>query len=272
MITIKTAYKYAMLRALTESSGAVVKTASGDVASFDDAIAAPLKSLIYTIFPSQSGSGIPSPTNIRIINGIDTLDIVNKNHIFYPTQTQTKTVTFPETVYRGEGDESGKFTTGFGIVLDLSALSWTYQSANGRFVSSSIASLVKAPQNNSTIVENALCEIYKVDISNNTASVSYDNIIAVSSAGNLQIRDTSLSGNLDALAARLSGKKFMYPLVTPEILQVTPVSMNTFEGANNIYTDTPVSLVSVEYIAKAASKKDRILSYLPLIYGRKEFL
>lgn len=153
------------------------------------------------------------------------------------------------TVYGGEGNEAGEFANEFGIALDLSALSWTYQSADNRFVSTSLASLVKAPPNNSTVVENALCEIYKVDISNNTASSAYDNIIAVSSAGNLQIRDTSLSGDLDALATRLNGIKFVYPLATPSTLSVDPVAISSRLGVNNIYLDLEGSEIECEYYA-----------------------
>ena len=273
MITIDTAYKHAILRSLKGGTGSETKTASGAIATFDDAIAGAVQSLTYSFTPSQSGTGDPSPTNPRSINGIDSLDIINKDDLTTPTQTQTKTVNFSETVYGGTGNEAGEFTNECDIVLDLSALSWNYQSANNRFVSTSIASVVKAPPNNSTVVEKAACEIYKVDISNNTASNAYDNIIAVSSAGNIQIRDTSLNGDLDALATRLDGKKFVYPLATPTTLSVDPVSMNTYAGDNNIYADIPNSSIEVEYLTKKPmSKKDRILSYLPLIYGRKELL
>lgn len=167
---------------------------------------------------------------------------------YEPYASTSHTIDFG-TVYGGEGDEEGEFSSEYGIVLDLSALSWTYQSANNRFVSTDIASLVKAPPNNSTVVENALCEIYKVDISNNTASSAYDNIIAVSSAGNLQIRDTSLSGDLDALATRLNGIKFVYPLATPTTLSVDPVAISSRYGANNIYLDLAGSECEVEYYA-----------------------
>ena len=158
-------------------------------------------------------------------------------------------VSLGQTVYGGEGNEAGEFANKFGIALDLSALSWTYQSANNRFVSTSLASLVKAPPNNSTVVENALCEIYKVDISNNTASSAYDNIIAVSSNGNLQIRDTNLSGDLDALATRLNGIKFVYPLATPATLSVDPVAISSRLGVNNIFLDLAASEIECEYYA-----------------------
>lgn len=176
------------------------------------------------------------------------LEVGSTPTAYEPFTSATHPVDFG-TVYGGEGNEAGEFTNEFGIVLDLSALSWTYQSANNSFVSMSLASLVKAPPNNSTVVENALCEIYKVDISNNTASSAYDNIIAVSSAGNLQIRDTSLNGDLDALATRLNGIKFVYPLATPTTLSVDPVAISSRFGVNNIYLDLAGSEIECEYYA-----------------------
>ena len=44
-------------------------TASGAVASFADGANVPVKSLIVNIDPVQSGSGDPSPTNVRPISG-----------------------------------------------------------------------------------------------------------------------------------------------------------------------------------------------------------
>ena len=160
------------------------------------------------------------------------------------------TLALGSTVYGLTGDcVTGEFEETHGVILDLSSLSWTYQSANSRFVSTSIASVVKAPPNNSTIIENALCEIYKVDISNNTASSAYDNIIAVSSNGNIQIRDTSLNGDLDALSVRLNGKKFAYPLATPTALTIDPVEVESFKGVNNIWCTQDNSTAAVEYRA-----------------------
>ena len=255
MITIKTAYKHAALRALSGGSGTEVKTASGDVASFDDAIAAPLQSLTYSIWPSQSGSGVPSPDNIRIINGIDTLDIVNKNHIFYPTETQTKTITFPKTVYRGEGNAAGVFSNKFGIV-DLGDLTWT--TSGNRAYCSELATVIKKPTS-PTEAQNSIAE--QIKVVNYGASLQANQMTVYS--------DGRLIAYYDGATPE---GKFCYELATPETLQVTPVSMNAFAGSNNIYADIPISLVSVEYLAKTASKKDKIIPYLPLIYGRKELL
>lgn len=55
------------LASATEITG----TASGSIASFDDGSEMPLKTLQVSIEPVQSGSGDPSPSNIRPISGWD---------------------------------------------------------------------------------------------------------------------------------------------------------------------------------------------------------
>lgn len=54
---------------------AIVKTASGSIASFaDGGDDLPMKSLKVNIVPKQSGSGDPSPSNVRAISGWDAVD------------------------------------------------------------------------------------------------------------------------------------------------------------------------------------------------------
>lgn len=53
----------------------VSRTASGNPATFVDGTAADVKDLRVTITPAQSGSGDPSPTNIRPITGINSVTV-----------------------------------------------------------------------------------------------------------------------------------------------------------------------------------------------------
>lgn len=55
---------------------AIVKTASGEIASFTDGgDDLPMKSLKVNIVPKQSGSGDPSPSNVRPISGWDSVNV-----------------------------------------------------------------------------------------------------------------------------------------------------------------------------------------------------
>lgn len=64
-------------------------TASGAVASFDDGANVPVKSLIVNIDPVQSGSGDPSPTNIRPISGWSEVNVVHTGGNVFDKETAT---------------------------------------------------------------------------------------------------------------------------------------------------------------------------------------
>ena len=79
---------------LEESEGkkadAIVRSASGDIASYDDGGDLPMKSLKVNIVPKQSGSGDPSPDNVRPISGTDEVIVgrTSKN-LFRTLQAET---------------------------------------------------------------------------------------------------------------------------------------------------------------------------------------
>lgn len=69
--------KYWAEQSLANQYGAfIVKSASGDIASFSDgADDVPMKSVKVAIVPKQSGSGDPSPDNVRPITGTSTANV-----------------------------------------------------------------------------------------------------------------------------------------------------------------------------------------------------
>lgn len=87
-----------------------LKSASGAVASFSDGAELPLKSLIVDIEPVQSGSGDPSPSNVRPISGWNGVKVTRcGKNLCEPT----------ETVYK---NENGSWFNGTDIASVKSAL------------------------------------------------------------------------------------------------------------------------------------------------------
>lgn len=65
-----------LVGSVSTKADAIVKTASGEIASFTDGgDDLPMKSLKVNIVPKQSGSGDPSPSNMRPISGTDTVGV-----------------------------------------------------------------------------------------------------------------------------------------------------------------------------------------------------
>lgn len=58
-----------------KKADAIVRSASGEIASYDDGGDLPMKSLKVNIVPKQSGSGDPSPDNVRPISGTDEVKV-----------------------------------------------------------------------------------------------------------------------------------------------------------------------------------------------------
>lgn len=94
--------------ATLQNTSYIEKTVSGSIASFSDGAALPVKDLTAQIVATQSGSGDPSPSNIRPITGLSEMTVTRtgKNlwsfgdftgydvHRVYTTNWSSKTVTF----------------------------------------------------------------------------------------------------------------------------------------------------------------------------------
>ena len=82
---------------------------TGVISTVTDAAELPLNALKVGVEAVQSGSGTPSPSNIRPISGWDSGEITVCDDVQNPTQTETTTLNFPQTIYGAEWDVvSGK--------------------------------------------------------------------------------------------------------------------------------------------------------------------
>ena len=106
---------------------AIVKTASGSIASFSDGgDELPMKSLKVNIVPKQDGSGDPSPSNVRPISGWDAVDVtrVGKNLVtdsiwdFSGISRRTGGTGATNLIQFINGLPSGSYTISFEAVVD----------------------------------------------------------------------------------------------------------------------------------------------------------
>ena len=205
------------------------------VASFDDgADGIPVKALTVGIEPVQAGSGDPSPDNICPISGWTGANIFNE--VEYDAEATPKLSVSWEseagTVYGGEYEViSGKLKKTMGMV-DLGTLSWTY--SGGRFIA--YLPLAKQAASNFTPV-NAICSMYPVNPIANTTSSDHDKIFGISVYRDLAIRDTSYTDPIIFKSA-MSGVQLVYELAKPVEYDLTPQTLDTFYGQNNVWADT----------------------------------
>lgn len=195
-----------------KSDIAVEGSASGDIATFVDGSDNPLKELKISIEAVQSGSGDPSPTNVRPITGFSAVDIGD--------------ISDTEKVQYFKGLLDG--TYGF---VDLSTLSWSSQYSSYR------TGLFNA--NVSGIETNAemLCNKYVTGAgSNSSSSFGYWNDKTIhkwtsaSAAERIYIVDEDYTTATE-FEQSLTGVYLIYELATPTTPTITPTEFNTLVSA-----------------------------------------
>lgn len=222
------------------------KTVTGTLIHITDALASPVQALSVAIEPQQSGSGDPSPTNVRPITGWTGCEVWVKDE-YDTTLPATASVTFPNTVYGG----SHEFVSGSGqskmASVDLGTLTWTYQSSNTRFYTDELENLIKKPTVFSDAA-NAISSHYKIVSWGDFASAN--DAIAVATSGNMFIRDTRYT-DAASLKTALSGVQFVYELDEPIEIQLTPQEISTLQGINNVWSNTNAD-TTIIYKAQAS--------------------
>ena len=244
-------------------------TVTGNPVSFETNVAKPLTECLVSFSPVQSGTGDPSPENIRPITGW-----TGANVYLSPTDAddpakQTFAVTFPAeagTVYGGTLD----ITTGV-LTVDKAEyiLTGTYES----YVCSN-ASYIKADAcdayfNNNAILYNTgaiICNMLKKGngIWNKTGfpncfaingkqihlNIAND-LIGVTDYTQETTEDvaTKIKGYIKGLYDNGTPMIFVYALATPLVYQLTPQEIQTLIGTNVLWSDTNGDM-EVKYLKK----------------------
>ena len=212
------------------------ETAEGNPIGITDASGLLAKSCEVSFSPIQSGSGDPSPINIRPISGWDILHLYQNTEQTETPET-THTATFPDTVYGGKVDfVSGEESANMAVV-DLGNLTWKkHSSKNFFYVSLPLAKY----ETGGTYLANALCEQYKVV--NPVAVQTTDYSFAIGtyhvSYVSLYIRDSRYSeSTASEFKTAMSGVQLCYELATPQEITLTPDLISLLKGNNTLWTD-----------------------------------
>jgi len=224
-------------------------TAEGVIASFvDGADGIPLKSLVVGIEPVQTGSGDPSPTNVRPISGWTGIEVTVS-----PTTDaedgETYDITFPTeagTVYGGTLDVTNGVLTVDMTIVDMGTLNWVYYSTKQRIV----AQVNGGKPAKDNIGLDGACSVYKVvntsyKLAPDKSIVIGNNFISNSYAA-MVVHDEDYTDG-ETFKTAVSGQMLVFPISTPVTYQLTPTEVTTLLGTNNIWSDTGDS--TVEYRA-----------------------
>lgn len=233
------------------------KGASGSIITITDgAENTPLKSAVVSIEPVQSGSGDPSPTNIRPISGWSEVNVWVKP-TYDTTLTPTVTIPLGQTVYGGTQDVvRGK------LVIDrvYANISQAYQANWGKSSSypggfylgvSTLATLLGLPPLKSQtpfICSHAKTATTIAEYLPGTCFCDFSCNIRIMQASNT-VNDWK--AYLQAQEAAGTPVQAVFKLATPIEVDLTPQTIKTLLGVNNIWADA--GSMEIEYYPAAAS-------------------
>lgn len=227
----------------------VTKTASGNPIEFEDGADAPFVGFTSIIQGSQSGSGTPSPENVRPFIIYDQASVTVADDDTDPTETTTYTVNFGsyDPVYKGSVDYVNKS----GIIemwaVSLGSGSWTkYTESGGTFFSSYFPKTMKLS------TEEYLCSHYAPKSGETLGDCEIEIKIRTGEDFDLVIiRDDSKSDmTYSQFETWLStnGVKLVYTLRTPYSIDFTLDTVQALKGSNYITSTT--GGLTVEYITE----------------------
>jgi hypothetical protein len=237
-------------------------SASGNPCVITDAFGSACKSLKLTLEPIQSGSGTPSPSNVRPISGFTEADLTVADAETNPTQTHTYTINLDGTRYGGSVD----FKTG---AMSISHLLVVYDGSNDEswvmFGSGSASAYAVIGTLPNTAVKDGttntiLLADYLESIRQSDTWGNHDNFISQSAGldgSRFVIGLKGISTSAEALKTFLAEHPLAicYKLATPITVQLTPEEV-TLLRLNNVLT-TNGSSISVSYSADVQAYIDK---------------
>lgn len=225
-------------------------TLTGSIVSFIASKAKAINAIVVDIEPQQSGTGDPSPTNVRPISGYTEAKIFIKDE-YDASATPTKTISWQTeagTVYGGTLNvTTGELTVTKAYFTSNSSDGWAY--ASGAFYYDNAMNNTIQTTGTAGFVCNKYVETssinsssYVADRANNTFFNQYRN--NADRTDRLWIKDTSLT-SLSDLNTSLSANpiQLAYPLKVSATYHLDSIeALYTLVGQNNIWVDCSDSI------------------------------
>lgn len=206
---------------------------TGSIVTFNSQYAGlPLKSHKIALTATQSGSGTPSPDNVRPISGHDSIII---SHSGADVSTPTVyIINLGGTYYGGEYDARTGILT---VTHYYFKGGFTYYNASNGYKAYRRTNLPFTVLRDEAIKQ-IICNMVGVFGSFNSSNMTRNIISPVDSSHNLYM---ALDENYSA-----DDVEVCYKLATPTTIQLQPCPIDTLEGVNNIWADTGET--TVQYI------------------------
>lgn len=221
----------------------VEKTATpGDIVTFTTNLTKPLTSLKVLITATQSGTGDPSPTNIRPITGWTGCTVTRTG-----STSQTYTTAFGDagTVYGGTLDVlTGELT------VDTVFATYTGADSEGWSLTSQGTALYKTQPLIWRANMTPICNRYLGVAPGASANIGNLKCRLSGTYSNFIVRDDDLL-DVDAFKASLTANpmQVIFRLVTKQTYQLTPQAVDALLGENVVFADTG-AVSELKYLVK----------------------
>ena len=140
------------------------------------------------------------------------------------------TVNLGGTYYSGTLDVVSGVFVADKVGVDLGTLTYGYDSNKKRF----LISLSGVATIDDFDITTAITSVYKaVSLSVLYADATLNGVFAISSNGNLSIRDLTYT-DANTFQSAMSGQTIVYPLVTPQTIQLSPTMVKALVGENHL--------------------------------------
>ena len=240
---VKSGGVYSADEAIRQWTTAEAKSVSGNPIILTDGSARKAEGLVVTLEPKQSGSGTPSPTNVRPITGYTecVVDVKDEDE----TTQDTATIAFGQTVYGGSVNfKTGKVSVTWAM-LNLGNLTWELVggdrfAADNQMPDVKIDSIYNVPRN----AKSSQYAWVAGDVLYNTDTYGYSYYVE-SSKNRLFIKDLRYS-TVQAFTAAMDGVTLVYELATPIELTLTHAELELLKGYN--YISTNGTTIALDYL------------------------
>ena len=211
------------------------------VATFS-AVSSTLRALAVDITAQQSGSGDPSPTNIRPISGWSSINV-----IVSPTLEAQDGTTYPISLGSGAPYYGGVLDVITGVltvthkIVDLGSLAWA---RNGTYVTLYSTSITDVAMLGGNELAAVMCSHYKPTgnaswTSGGWGSKDNYSIGFLTDGQRLCVKDNNYTdGNTFKEAVR--GVKLVYLLASPVSVQLSATEVSAIIGQNNVWADSGI--------------------------------
>ena len=232
------------LKRLTGGGGTppVEKTVSGSLIHVEDALARNAKNLVVNIKAVQSGSGDPSPTNIRPITGLAGCNVYRSGAD--TTDYTTYPIAFSDeagTVYGGTLHVTTGELTVTHKARKISDFTWSYQSSSTAFraAKNSVADEIFSKSDGQDATD-SVCSVftnaYGATSISTIPNYSYKIGASTLSSYRLFIHDEDYTDVNSWLAAR-GNEILMYKIKEPPTYQLTRTQIAMLLGENYLWTN-----------------------------------